>query len=354
MLQLTSTKRPVEVSYPLLAGRAYIVGQKIGDITFPNDETIMRFHAELEVEHPLGNLVDPNLTPTLDVTDIGSNAGIFATEVNIRRKFAVAHSQKVTLSIGDLICFGTTTGENEFRVNYMSLVVVPSSSVDISLDFKNRIAQLGGYFMKKWNARATHLVMDEITLTVKVVAALLAAKPIVTPAYITELLVAYAKADNPERELPNPKNFLPPVAVYKIRDPSKKFNDAVFYPNTARTMLLIGKTFLFGSKQHLKSLKSAITAGGGNAQLLVDATEMNILSGDYIIMGHPKDIEKAEENPTVRILIDVYKSLNKRFVRDEELGWAALSSSIEKFCNPDFRNQNAQTVPNQYRMETIE
>lgn len=45
------------VTYPLLVDQKYVVGRKQGDITFPEDQSVSRIHAELIVEHPSGNIV---------------------------------------------------------------------------------------------------------------------------------------------------------------------------------------------------------------------------------------------------------------------------------------------------------
>ncbi|ODM98032.1 Nibrin, partial [Orchesella cincta] len=71
MIKIECTKKP-NMSYPLLVDKTYVVGRKSGDITFPDDQSISRTHAELIVEHPQGNICEPMLTPVLVITDVGS------------------------------------------------------------------------------------------------------------------------------------------------------------------------------------------------------------------------------------------------------------------------------------------
>lgn len=47
----------ISVSFNLLTEKVYIVGRKQGDITFPDDQSVSRVHAELKVEHSQGNIV---------------------------------------------------------------------------------------------------------------------------------------------------------------------------------------------------------------------------------------------------------------------------------------------------------
>ncbi|CAL8118775.1 unnamed protein product [Orchesella dallaii] len=322
MLKLECTQKP-NVSFPLLTNKTYIVGRKQGDITFSDDQSISRTHAEVLADHPLGNINEPMLTPVLVITDLGSKFGTFATEENIKNKVGVNAREAVNLSISDKLRFGLQW--NEFRINYTPLVVT-TSSVKATQDFKNKICKLGGHFINEWSVYVTHVVMDSITLTIKAVCALLAAKPIVTQAYITDLLSSY-ETHKPE---PDPNNFLPPVAEKGL----SKIDDSTFYPNPGRTTLFAGKTFLFCTQRHLKKLLPAIIAGGGNAKLIADASMVNVLASEYIIMGQPLDIALAEKESRVKIILDTYRNGKKRFIGDSEIGLAAVYNSIEKHCNP--------------------
>lgn len=135
--------------------------------------------------------------------------------------------------------------------------VITTSSVKATGEFKERIIKLGGHYVNEWNVKVTHLVMESLTLTVKAVCALLAAKPIVTSAYIENLLSCIQE----KKDLPSTNQFLPTITEKGMTS----MDESTFYPNTARTTLFAGKTFLFCTAKHLKKLAAAIEAGGNVA-----------------------------------------------------------------------------------------
>ncbi|CAL8108084.1 unnamed protein product [Orchesella dallaii] len=336
MLKIVATHlSQAHLSFSLVAEKKYIIGRKQGDIIFPNDPSISQCHAELIVKHAPGNLTEPLLVPVLDIKSVDNGAKIYAGEENIQRKVAVSHLETVSLGVGYKFALGSP--KNEFRIDYTPFIAV-SSGIGNTLGQgdRDKISKLGGHYIDSWNESATHLLMTEINLTVKVVCALLSAKPIVTPAYISDLLLCLMEAcDQSKRlELPHTNLYLPLVNVHDM-ETNSKISPSTFFPDPERRKLFAGKTFLFSTKRHLRSLESAIIAGAGVAKLIEEATQANIVDGNHIIVGGDLDIDKAKKNRTAKIIVEIYVSNNKRFVDDEELGMAALYKSIAKFCNPD-------------------
>jgi len=138
--------------------------------------------------------------------------------------------------------------------------VITSSLIENADELQSRIRELGGHFVDTWSQQVTHVVMDAIKLTQKAMCALLAGEPIVTPKFITELLVAFHAADKnaQARLLSNVDRFLPPRAdeLVSVKDAS------LFFPKPERSNVFRGKIFLFCSNRHMKSLKDLIILGG--------------------------------------------------------------------------------------------
>lgn len=129
-----------------------------------------------------------------------------------------------------------------------------SSSYKAQPEFKSKIVKLGGHFVNEWSGLITHVLMESITLTIKAVCALLSAKPIVTPKYVEDLVAAFEKGKAP----PEAKKYVPPITEKGMT----QLDETLFYPNTARTTIFAGKTFLFCTSKHLKKLALAVEVGG--------------------------------------------------------------------------------------------
>eukprot|EP00049_Salpingoeca_infusionum_P007270 m.118143 g.118143 ORF g.118143 m.118143 type:complete len:374 (+) comp13644_c0_seq3:106-1227(+) len=107
-----------------------------------------------------------------------------------------------------------------------------------------------------WSPNCTHLVMESIKATPKLIQALASASHIVGPQFLSKLL------DSDDFDFPlNASDFLPDVADRGIHF------DVDYSPNPARQTLFSGKTFLFLTPTQLKKIGPLVTAGGGTVVL---------------------------------------------------------------------------------------
>lgn len=133
-------------------------------------------------------------------------------------------------------------------------MVTTSSLKKITPEFKQAITKLGGHLVPEWNAHVTHVVMDSVTLTIKAVCGLLAAKSIVTPAYVHDLLASFEE----KKDQPNCEEYIPPITEKEIAT----VQPSGLKSNSARTILFVGKTFIFCAHKFYKKMKTAVEAGG--------------------------------------------------------------------------------------------
>ncbi|ODM59382.1 Nibrin, partial [Orchesella cincta] len=73
----------------------------------------------------------------------------------------------------------------------------------------------------------------------------------------------------------------------------------------------------------------------GDAKLIAEVREEDILLGNHIIIEYPKSIEDAMNDPISRQIIERYKSGNKRFLTTKQIVLAVIFCSTEYFCDPD-------------------
>lgn len=110
---------------------------------------------------------------------------------------------------------------------------------------------LGGHLVPEWVEGCNYVIMDAVTLTVKVVCALVAVKNIVTPVFFQDML----QAMNNNKPCPDPIDFLPPVLEEQIKNHS-------WEPFADRAKLFKGKTFVFCGTKHMKKMGLAVEIGG--------------------------------------------------------------------------------------------
>ncbi|CAG7645023.1 unnamed protein product [Allacma fusca] len=346
MLKLISKKNPAETHW-FLVGKKYTVGRRAGDLAFPEDQSISRNHAEIEVDFPRANVEDPSLLPTLNVMDIGSKFGSFfniegqdsaeLVEMNMREPVSLVH--------GNTVRFGRQW--NEFRVEYTPLVAVASSlSNEDKKEVKEIVWKLGGHFESNWSTKANFVVMSEVTLTIKAVCGLLAGNYIVTPQYFKDLL----RSIESNQPAPEPREYEPRF-VESI--PETGVNLQL---NPARKKLFAGKTFVFSTSQQAKRLSVAVTAGGGTFKVIKDCTEVFVESPECLVFECPKN---GFLDSHVKRCIDAYKNSGKRLISESDLSLAALYSSVAKYCNPYtkppqlFAPMTSQTQRSQARPATV-
>ncbi|CAG5059651.1 unnamed protein product [Parnassius apollo] len=174
--------------------------------------------------------------------------------------------------------------------------------------------------------------MPAITLTIKVVLALVQGSFIVTTEFWNKCSEAVTKCT----PLPDPRNFIPQIVETTLNK-----ENVSFLPDDCRKSLFKGKTVVFFSRRQLDMYKNVLTKSSASA-LLLSETKMtkSMLCNDNIIViqynltstSQETQIQKNQINDIVCYL----KSKGKRVVADAEIGLAILYCSLNKYCNPDF------------------
>ncbi|XP_068203249.1 nibrin [Palaemon carinicauda] len=308
----------------LLCGPSLIVGRKDGHILLLGDKSISRQHASITLIHHANNLKIPSILPEVRLKDLGAKYGTYVNG-------GIESNQKLmderVLVNGDRVRFGVI--ENTWRLKHRDLVVTTSAlQPENKGELQAAILKLGGHLIGEWAPNCSYLVMNNITLTVKVVCALAAACPIVTP----DFFVKWADAILKNTPHPNASNFLPPLQEMSINQ-----SLASFSPNQERKKVFQGKNILFPSSKQLKRMGPAIALAGGRPVLLSEENHKLVSSLDYLLVQLP--VEKNQEPERTKLFLkskEILKGKRLRVIPESDIGLAILYRSTESHCNPSF------------------
>ncbi|XP_075536692.1 nibrin [Dermacentor variabilis] len=309
------------VCYRLLCGGEFTVGRKGADILIANDASISREHAVLSVAPlPEDRLEDVSFVPLLRVKDLGSKYG---TSVNSRE---LGKSDETALREGDIVTFGKLGSKYKMCYNAPYVVATSCLSTPEKERLKVTLKKIGARLKPEWSICCTHVVMAAIRLTMKATAALLAAKPVVTPDFFTEVQNRVQRQDLTDVD---PAAFIPDVTEECLT-----LSKETFGCNEARKSVFSGKTFYFLTEKQYKSLGELVVSGGGRAELVRNPSRPTpdlIAEGSCVIK--PSD---GNETPVCRYLLK-----NKlRSLSASDVGMAVIYCSTDKFCNPRNRMVN--------------
>ncbi|KAK3083896.1 hypothetical protein FSP39_004849 [Pinctada imbricata] len=334
-LENENTKKTMyDVKYSLLTGKVYTVGRKDCDIVVEGDAAISRKHAEIVLDHPEANLNRPDKLPTVNLTDLSK----FGTSVNNEK---LEKNKGVELKDGDVLLLGT---KSNFTVVYEPFIITSSCLDNQSKNtVRSLIGLLGGHVINDWKKDCSLLLMQSLSVTIKVICALVCQKYIVSPAY----LQAYTDHLQGKGDMPNPKRFQPEVTETQI-DPSK----VTFGPNKRRQNLLQGMKFIFLNPKQFKRMALAVELAGGLPVLMDEGSGNDdsalIEEGTVVMNSDPLDSTQGFSQQNVQWIKYVARYLkkhNKRMILDPELGYAVLYCDTRKYCNSDIEMAYSQALP---------
>ncbi|KAJ8954433.1 hypothetical protein NQ318_011109 [Aromia moschata] len=301
----------------------FIVGRKECDFLISNDQSISRKHAIIRLKdgkitledcgsryHTLcnGNMLTPNVETQLNLQD-EIQFGIINSKYRVKK-----HSV-------------TTTGT---RLN---------SAQKIQL--KSDLATIGGRYVENWNAECTHLTIEEITLTVKVLHAIIDEKPIVKPAYWSK----FAENVNKMKPPPDINEYnKPPIAEALL-------NNVEFSTDPRRRSLFKGKLFVFSKEKTKKQMEDVIR----KAVLKNYGSRWNFHfmgKGSYATRRHQEVSQRIYYNPcpdstddsNLNDVVKHFSNQGKRTIPLQEIAMSIVLCSCEKDCNPSF-NRVEQVFP---------
>ncbi|KAI1885490.1 hypothetical protein AGOR_G00204230 [Albula goreensis] len=306
-------------SYCLLPGAQYVVGRKNCDVLLQNDQSISRVHAQLTV-----TTRSSSQTATVLTVKDSSKYGTFLNEERL-----TGDSPKV-LQSGDRLTFGVF--HSKFKVEFEPLVVC-SSCLDGEgkMSLCQDVQLLGGHLVSSWTPESTHLVMPSLKVTIKTICALICCRPIVVPAFFSELRKAL------QQKLPLPKfqSFYP-----DIDEPTLNKEDVDLNMRPERRSLFHGKTFIFLSAKQHKRLATVVGFGGGQSKLLeVGSLPTSVLESPSscvinMATGDSQALLPAITKKWSDSVEDILHRKGLRFISESEIGLAAIYVSTDKFCNP--------------------
>ncbi|XP_068631629.1 nibrin [Battus philenor] len=286
------------------------------DFAVPEDPSISRKHASLSVS--CNNLM---------LQDLGSKYGTFINNSSDKLDKNVRHK----INNGDIIKFGKINCE--WKAQYINFTTCTSTLKGENVQIlKMNLEKLGGILKNEWDDSCVYLTMPAITLTVKVVLALVQGSYIVSIEFWNKCTEAVLNCT----VLPDPKDYIP-----EVLEPSLNKDSVSFLPDNKRKALFAGKTVIFFSRKQLEIYKNVLSKSSGTAQLLSESKmTKSMLCGDNVIVIQYNLTSTSQETQLQRNQIDdivnYLKTKNKRVVADAEIGLAILYCSLDKYCNPDF------------------
>lgn len=317
--------------YVLLCNKEYKIGRSGVNIQIKEDTSVSRHHASISVTHTIDNLKNPTTLPTVTLTD-KSKFGTFI--ICPRTKISTKVEGSRTLNNGDQIVFGAQ--QSIFKLKYKPLVISASMiGTEQKLKLQDALLQMGGHIVENWHEKITHLVMDQIKLSIKVTRALVSGCYIVTPRYVYTLL-EYLTDD--EMQEINPETFLP-----ENGEPTLSKQTCSFKVDPNRRNVFSGKVFVFFLDKQLKVFGFSVSHGGGKAISVNDPSfDENVILDQSVVFMHCKDIT-IQGTDRYRRIERILLNGNKRFIQEHELGLAVLYCNTSVYCNTDFdlNSQNA-------------
>jgi nijmegen breakage syndrome protein 1 len=242
------------------------------------------------VAYPPG-ISDCSQPPSLILADVSS----FGTHLNDKH----IKKQQAELHHGDNVQFGQP--KSKHMVVYDPVIVTMSCLDKVGKkEARNLISQLGGVIANDWRKDCSFVLMKNITVTIKVVCALVAQKHVVTVQYFSDLLKHFQGKTS---EKPKPENYLPAVTESLIRP------GVSFHPTAERASVFQGMTFYFLSTKQFNKLNLAVELGGGVPMLADDPKSADLdafIEPKTVVMNPaPEEVtDKAQVNWVEKVLIN--------------------------------------------------
>lgn len=333
MWYLAGKNNEQKTSY-LLCNRVYKIGrvQQIAsqnpDLALDGDTSVSRLHAELLIKFNETQCSNIESQPNVVLTD-HSRFGTFVNDVKV--------TDFKALAANDMIRFGMNN--SYFKLHYEPLTVTTSCvNSKNKLEIKKLICQLGGHLINEWTSSCNYVIMDKLTVTVKVLNALVTQKHIVTKKYFEELVT---KSSDLKTSFRDPTNFIPPLA-------EENLDTVSFEPMPQRKTLFNGKLFVFFSSSQMEKMTHLVSLAGGQCTLFKRQINLKSLKDKKnLIFISCEEIGEGEEDQSNLLL--ALGTLNRRIVDETEIGLAILHCSIDKYCTSD-KVINVKPTPVDFRI----
>lgn len=334
--------------YLLSEKQKYSVGRAQADIPLLDDNSISREHAIIHVSADAVQIEDP-----------GSKYGVYLNANDIKLNHALPKKESMAMQVGDIVRFGRLT--NIWRLEKIVINCCTSTIDANELPALEQLLRIvNGNLQRVWNEFCTHLVMPNVTITIKgkplnhdshtlneqmtnlhsvqiVLQSMVQGVPIVTPAYWT----AYVECVRENRQqLPNVNDFVPEINEQFIRKTPN-----LLHVNLRRQRLFQGKTFVFMTRRHMAAFESIIKLAHGNCDYLEKNrfVKKDLLKKE-IIPVVCKTTGQSQATQDINNVVDYIGKHGRRAIPDTELSLAILHCDTVRYCNPDFKMQKCFEV----------
>ncbi|TRY71064.1 hypothetical protein TCAL_16410 [Tigriopus californicus] len=326
----------------LLPGLTYRVGRAQGHIICHKDASVSRNHALIQVL--AGEAEGSGARPRVEIRDQGSKYGTYVGEAAIASTETSASSAGNSLSLDASSPKGpktVSTTENVrikfgfqtsiFMLKWTHLVCTGSS---LNRTQKLELSQTLQYFphakfVTNWHRDVTHLVMNEVILTLKVVQALAKGTPIVTPLFFKDL----KQCSISQQILPDVANYVPKL-VEKTLNPANI--SCKVDPN--RKTLFQGREFVFCTRAQMDRYQWAIHDAGGES-VCASPTKVLDLQSDSVLVIKPMNEADMDRNPEFKTITETLKQLGRHSFPEQNIGIALLKSRVDLDLNPKKKPQ---------------
>lgn len=302
----------ISLAHQITIGRS--VDNQVCDFAIPDDPSISRKHAVMAIADNC-----------LFLQDLSSRYG---TSINNEK---VEVNTNIKLNENDIVKFGKMN--SVWKVNVINHITCTSTLKGENLQsLKLTIAKIDGVLKGDWDDTCNYLTMPAITLTIKVVLALVQGSNIVTVEFWNKCLESVTNLT----ALPDPHIFLPQVVESTLN------REVVsFLPDARRKALFQEKKFIFFSRRQFEMYKPVLVKSGASPMLLSECkmTISMLCAQDVIVIQYVMTTTSQEtqsQKKTINDIVNQLKGKGKRVVADAEIGLAILYCSMDKYCNPNF------------------
>ena len=293
-------------------GAEFLIGRNAQVNIRSSDTSISRRHAKITC-----STIDPFESAT-------STLHIFSDKVNavfVNGK-PIPPSTEFPLNNGDIILVGSNQeGSYNFEITVSKQVYSLCLSGMSDLEAKKFAAIASSadiHLTHSFNSKTTHLLMNSIRVTFKVIISLLNCIPIVNPEWLTALLNL------------NSNNYIKIETLKYVPKLGEKLEYPVsFEPNKARQRLLKELTFIVFSKDEFNHLNQIIPLAGGD--LLLFSDPITILEKFLSTLKAPRIFVPSKSSPLYSKVLEITKR-NAKFIRvitENDIGNAILSCDLD-------------------------
>ncbi|XP_068149625.1 nibrin [Drosophila tropicalis] len=288
----------------------YTVGRLSTDLILKDDLSISRTHVRL-------HLPQTGTDQELRIEDLGSKYGTFLN-ADIAKNKKMEAKVLMPVKVGSSVRFGAMS--SIWHVTQLNLVTATSSLTRPQIqELEQLLKPLGGSVVQNWTNECNYLTMNEASVTLKLLHALLDHTPIVTCSFWRDLLQA-ARCVHVTDGWPQPQDYQPTNIDVKWRP--------------ERTKLFEGKTFVFMNRKHFDMYGLVVQKAGGACKDLISGVRKTFLTKKDVIVIQYVPSTQSQATETINSIQEILEQAGLRIIQEYEIGMALINCSTKEFCNP--------------------